>query len=193
MALRLVLSDLTLEQKKYIRERCVFQQKESQYSEGQTLSFFKIQREYIYVPLGLWNKFTKKFPSTPRRIKSINIEFKGTLYSKDTDIKGRDQDVVASEALEILKSKHVCFLALPTAMGKTCLATYLTCRLKKKTIFLSFLDIINKQTVQEYEKFTNARVQHIKKINWIEMQMSIYAVLERHIYFGKNIPLVLMI
>jgi hypothetical protein len=75
----------------------------------------------------------------------------------------QDQLRIMGKCLDSLRQYQTCFLELPTATGKTCLATYLTCRLGMRTVFLCHLDTVNKQTLSEYQKFTDLSVELVKK------------------------------
>lgn len=156
------LKDLSMEQKKFIKNNCIVESPETQYADETKMECFRITSGKVFLPFGLWKRFLNGPPIYKGRKSAINIDFTGVLLTRDTDIKKRDQDVIAAEALRSLKENRTCFLALATSTGKTCLSAYLTVMLKKKTVFLCYLDSVNRQTVKQYEKFTNAKVQHVK-------------------------------
>lgn len=164
MSFEVPIDDFSLEEKKEIQTLCNIVCKGSKYVQESKIVCYRIDEESdrIFLPLGLWSKFLHAFPEPYSRPVEIKVSFTGTLLTRDTDEKKRDQDVIVRESMEILKRDHVLFLSLATSTGKTCIATYLTAKLGYKTVWLCFLDRVNTQTVGEYQRFTNAKVQLIE-------------------------------
>lgn len=160
MSFSISLSDLSVEQKESIMKEYILYTTSFYLGTKERIVCFRIENGKIYLPLGSWYKFLANSPNCVDV--NTNVEFLGTLYSKSTDVKGRDQDVIVEKALKSLRRHKTCFLNLPTAMGKTCIASCITSMLKKKTLFISCLTTINEQTVDEYKKFTNSKVKLLK-------------------------------
>src|ERR1700684_760247 len=110
MSIVVNLNDLTLQQKEYIKSVCVIPLTPDDYRETKKCVCFRVVDDKISLPFGLWKKFNKENTGHP----PIDITFKGELYSKETDVKGRDQDEIVKEALAVLSYAHSCFLSLPT-------------------------------------------------------------------------------
>ena len=106
------------------------------------------------IPIGLWNVFYSDHPHKNIIFpKMKDTKFSRVLYTKETDPKKRkrDQQAVAAEALDELKTNGHIFLSLFTGFGKTMTATYLSCKLKYKTLVTTFNDIVRRQWKVYYE------------------------------------------
>lgn len=120
MAIALDLSSITSELGKELSKVCVIKPSATQYNEDpDPVTCFATNRaeNALYIPLGTWRNFLDSFPD--RDYPQTNVQFKKGLYTLETDPKKtRDQDVVASLALEKLKSDHTTFLACFPGFGK---------------------------------------------------------------------------
>lgn len=119
----------------------------------------------IGVPHILREKYDYKFPqNSPVTHDEILTELNTQPLTKSTDPKGyRDQDVVITQALKILKKYNSVFLALATGFGKTFIGVYLSMILGLKTLVICQLARLNSQEwPSEYKRFSNAKVQIIK-------------------------------
>lgn len=144
-----------------IQQECVIYRRQKYTGDSVKYTLFKKTENSFRVPLGLWSLFYNKFP----RYKYPLVSFEKcsiVLHNSATDEKKRDQDVVVAKALDILRKKHTCFLALHTGYGKTTCGIYFIHELKLKTMILCHLTEVNKQWIQSIEKWTDAKVQHVK-------------------------------
>jgi superfamily II DNA or RNA helicase len=130
----------------------------------------------MYIPLSQWETLWDEFPSSKDEYPKTNVKFEGVLYTKETDPKGRgrDQDVVFKEAVSRLKDKHCCFIAAFTGFGKSAMGIYLAAYFKLKTAVICHSDIIKEQWKEEFERFTNAKVQIVKGKKPLDPTASIY-------------------
>ena len=164
--------------KDLVIEKCCVKPKVTQYNtDPTTVTCFAINRQekMAYLPLGIWRDFYDKFPD--RTYPPSKIKSKKVLYTIATDPKHyRDQDQVVKEAIVKLKSDKCVFLALATGFGKTTIAAYLSCQLGLKTAVLCHLDKVNEQWIDEYEKFTTAKVQRVKGKALLDPAADVYVI-----------------
>lgn len=129
MAFVLPLSDLTKEEKQRVLKKFVVQGKKTHYDptppQYQCFTVNK-QEDSLFLPLGAWKDYfdpnggfpngeAKDFPRMNPRAK-----FRAKLFTAKTDPKGRgrDQDVVTSQALKRLETEGVVFISCFTGYGK---------------------------------------------------------------------------
>lgn len=79
------------------------------------------------------------------------------------------------KALEQLRGPdtNTSFLELATATGKTCIAARLAQALGLRTVFLCFLDVVNRQTLGEFNRFTTLKSELVKK-NSLDMECQVH-------------------
>lgn len=77
----------------------------------------------IYIPLYQYPKYFDDYPTTRLDYPRQYLRFKYDLLTKETDPskRGRDQNVLVSQAIDTLKEKHSVFISAYTGYGK-CLA-----------------------------------------------------------------------
>ncbi len=139
------ISDLTKHQKLVVKNLTAYE--DERLSQSQTRHMFQIRGDDIILPLGLAGELDLTSPKNgPWAVHSDRVKFTGKLKP--------EQEEIAQEALARLSTHPTCFLELPTNTGKTCLAVWLSCRLGLKTLFLCHLDLVNRQTVNEFHKFS---------------------------------------
>ncbi|HMP28226.1 MAG TPA: DEAD/DEAH box helicase family protein [Saprospiraceae bacterium] len=179
MALALNSSYITLELASLISKKCVAKASKSQYEDNpDPIYCFEVAEEegIIYVPLGIWKDVIDE-ENLPVKYPKTNVTCKKKLYTLETDPKGyRDQDVVFEEALVKLENDRVLFLALSTGFGKTTLGNYFACYTKLKTAVLCHIDKVNEQWIEEFTKFTNAKVQRVKGSKPIDPNADVYII-----------------
>lgn len=133
----------------------------------------------VYLPLFQYPKYIDTFPHSVDKYPKINLKFKYELYTKETDPsgRGRDQDIVAKKAIEILKDTHTVFISAFTGYGKTASATYLFCKLGLKTIIISHDNVLKIQWRDEIKKFTgNAKIQIIEGNKPLNPDADVYII-----------------
>lgn len=181
MALPLTLSSLDETLRHEIKKTCIVKPAKTQYNDDpKPVQCFavNVEEDTVYVPLGAWKSFVDpdSFPAY-NHFTRTNVECSRELYTLETDPKGyRDQNVVCQEALEILESNHVVFLALATGFGKTSCGIYFTAHFKLKTAMISHLTTINEQWADEYSKITNAKVQIVKGNKGLDPTADVYII-----------------
>ena len=121
-----------------------------------TISCYRETIDRIYFPLGMWSDVYNAFPNK-NNIKN-NFWFTKTLLTKETDLLGRDQDVLAKQALVKLSSLHSVFISAFTGYGKTTLGIYLFTKLQHKTVIICHLDVVKKQWYDAIKSCTNCSV-----------------------------------
>lgn len=133
-------------------------------------------KKFITLPLGKWYDFTLDFPNNTKPV----VEFTSSIvpYTVETDPKGyRDQDVVIDFCMSSLLEHHVVFLSLPTGFGKTSVATYLSSKLRRKTVILCHIAVVlDNQWVPTYAKFTNAKIQRVDTENTLDPNADVYII-----------------
>lgn len=116
----------------------------------------------LNLPLGVWKDYLDDLPCDANDFLKINkkAKFSTNLLTPKTDPlhKNRDQVTVGKRLLNNLDSHGTCFLAAHTGFGKTCLATWLICKLRVKTIVLCHLNKVKNQWVEEITEFTDGSV-----------------------------------
>ena len=133
------------------------------------------KEKLVYLPL----RFSEKYGATIKQNHpKINIKFVFDLYTKETDPKkrGRDQNIVAAQAIKILEEKNSVLLACFTGYGKTMMAAYLSAYFGYKTAILSHMDVIKEQFIEELERFTGktAKIQCVKGKDKLDPNADIY-------------------
>ena len=156
MAIRIPLSFLDR-----LKNKCIFNVFNSFEKDIRTVKCFSIDKTFAKIPIRLYKDVYDSFPVS--QCQKINITFNGKLYTTETDIRKRDQNIVVEKALEILKDNHSVLLSLCTGFGKTIIAIYLSCVLKLKTVILCHIQILHKYWKKEFETFTDAKVQIVDK------------------------------
>lgn len=171
MSISIPYKNVDKDMKKSILSFCNIKGKKDIYTPiPKTLNCFRVdkQTKNIVVPMGLWRNYFEKFPNKPNKRSKLvkKLEFKGDLYTIETDPKGkRDQQTVAKEALKKLKKERSVYLALHTGFGKTREAIYLSTKItrrKKKILVLSHISDLGEQWKESYEELTNASVKLLK-------------------------------
>lgn len=139
---------------------------------------YRVDKEgdLMYIPLSQWKTLWDEFPATRDEYPKTKVKFKGTLYTKETDPRGRgrDQDVVFKEAVAKLKENHSCFIAAFTGFGKSASGIALAAYFKLKTAIICHSNIIKEQWKEEFERFTNAKVQIVKGKKPLDPKADIY-------------------
>lgn len=146
------------------------------------------QEDAVYIPLGMWNIFCNDFPNGtdddyPKLSSRI---FNRALLTRETDPKvlsgerqkkyGKDQDVVAAQAIKELRTKHTTFIACYTGFGKTTIGTYLSCYFGLKTIIVTHISVVKDQWPDSIRKFTKLKVQLINKENVLDPEADVYVM-----------------
>jgi len=164
MAFSLPLRDLSKEEKSLIRKELIVKKNKSQFNANPELrECFAVNRSSAYIPLGKWDDFYEDFPHSKKDYPRTKVRFLGKLYTKKTDPRGiRDQQVMVSEVITRLKTRHSCLVGAFTGFKKTASLIYLLAWAKMKTVVMVFSDILQKQWMREIHKFTNAKVQLVK-------------------------------
>ena len=167
MAFALKFSTVDEETMNLITRVCVVTPAVTQYNDSpEPVACFAINKseDRIYLPLGVWTQFLNDPPE--RKWPRTKVKCLKEPFTTKTDPKGyRDQNVVVEEAWDILKNDRVVFLALATGFGKTSLGNYFCGKTKFKTLVLCHMDEVNAQWVQEFEKFSTAKVQFLKGVS----------------------------
>jgi superfamily II DNA or RNA helicase len=161
-----------------IEEHCIIKPKANQYNEDpEAVHCFNIDDETnrVYVPMGMWKLFYDKFPTRHDYSINNNLLCSKELYTLETDPKKyRDQDVVFDKALHKLQKDSVVFLNLNTGFGKTTIGNYIGCYLKHKIAIINYLDKVNSQWIEEFEKFSNATIQKVKTNKPLDPYADVY-------------------
>jgi hypothetical protein len=135
MSFAIDFEQLDSETKKKIYKELTVKAKKSQFnSDPAPFQVFEIEEESIYIPLRKYKEYLGNgeeqlpskvdlFPHHPSEYDRINLEFTFKLYTKESDPsgRGRDQDVLISEAIKQLNKNHTTFVSAFTGYGK-CLA-----------------------------------------------------------------------
>lgn len=175
-------------QRKFIAGSLTIRSKRDSYTnEVKSYNTFCTLGGNVYIPLGVWRHFGTTFPNT-REYTPVDISFKGTLLTVETDPmkRNRDQNIAMSLALERLVANHTCFLSCHTGYGKTACSVYLTSKIKLKTVFMVHSTVVKKQTVTAFKKFSKgARVQLVTG----EMKPEKYDIFVMGIQKAGNIPM----
>lgn len=176
MAIALDLSLVTPAIAAEISKVCTVKPSANQYNEDPKPVFcYAINKNEgaAYIPMGAWRNFLDVFPD--RDYPKTKVVCKKTLYTLETDPKGcRDQDIVADEAALKLEKDHTVFIACFPGWGKTSIGNYFAARLKLKTAILCHIDKVNEQWVEEFENFSNAKVQRIKGNSKLDPKADVY-------------------
>lgn len=179
MAIELTLSSCYEDDiKTLIKKTCIIKPKKTTYNtDPESVVCFSTNEktDSLFLPLGVWSSFLNEFPII--NIKKINIKCKKELYTIDTDPKGyRDQDIVAAEALEKLRTTHTVFIAAPPGFGKTSMGNYLGCKLGHKILEVCHIKKVNAQWYDEFTKYSTAKVCYIKDTNKIDYNADVYII-----------------
>lgn len=169
MAFVLTLSELSSKDRRQILHRFTVQPAATQYNPNPPKYYcFRIDKadDSLYLPLGTWQDYytpSSGFPNGessdfPRVDK--DVKFTGKLLTAETDPsgRGRDQNVVAAQALKRLESTGSVFIAAHTGHGKSALAVYLSLTLGLKTVVVCHFDMVRRQWPGEYATFSDNRV-----------------------------------
>lgn len=164
MAFSLRRSSLSKKDKDNIRRELMVKSRKTQFCpDPEPFYIYNSYRkdDVIYLPLGCYKDWLGEFPHNPREYSRTNLTFVYDLYTKMTDPlkRGRDQDVVAKQALLQLKENHSVFISCFTGYGKTSLGTFMLCKLGYKTAVLCHSNIIKDQWKSEILKFTDGKVK----------------------------------
>ena len=129
----------------------------------------------VYLPM----RYAEKYGATIRNdYPKTNVKFIFDLYTKETDPKGRgrDQNIVANQAIKTLIEKGSVMLACFTGYGKTMMAAYLAAYFGYKTAILSHMDVIKDQFVEEINRFTGgtAKIQCVQGKTKLDPTADIY-------------------
>lgn len=151
--------------KKLKRELTVCENKDPYKDKPTSYKVYEETDKEIYIPLGQWQQYFSKFPYLLSDYDKIDVKFIYNLYTKDTDHRKRDQDVVVKQALRKLNSHHSVLIAPFTGFGKTSISIYLMTKLKLKTAIVCFSTVIRNQWCKEIDKFTGGKckVQMVDK------------------------------
>lgn len=171
MTFQLPLSLLSDEEKQHIIKTLVVKPTSTiydPYPASHKCYLMNKQNNTVTLPIGLWETYVDHFPNTFNYDHmNINAKFTKTLLTADTDPmgRGRDQDIVIHEALLKLKNFGSVFLCLFTGYGKMMCGIYLSILFGLKTLILTHLDIVKRQWIEEYEKFSDqtVKVQYLNK------------------------------
>ena len=127
MALSLTLSKLSYARRREILRDFTVRSKETIYEPNPPpIRCFKADliSDTLYLPIGSWRELKMNRPpndtSNFPKIKDTTI-FNGKLFNKSTDLKKRDQNVVAAQSLDRLEKEGSIFISCFTGYGK-CLA-----------------------------------------------------------------------
>lgn len=148
-----------------LSKKCVVKT-ESQYNDTEEEHYaISVTDEKVCIPLGLRNLF-KGIASksiSEMKLPYADFTFTKTLFSTETDPlgTGRDQDVVAAEAIAKLSSTGSVFLSLPTNFGKSSISAYLAAWCQRKVLLICHVDVVNEQMAKTFETMTTAKVQHV--------------------------------
>lgn len=130
------------------------------------------ENDSLRLPLGMKKKYIEKqegivqkeYPKMNEGAKFVKELF---TIKTDPNKRKRDQDVVASLALERLKKNDVVFISCFTGYGKSSTAIYLSIVLGMKTMVMCHLKIVREQWVEEFISFTGntVKIQFLKGKN----------------------------
>lgn len=144
MSFSISFNDLTEEIKQYLNKRCIIKKTTSIFDP--TPEEYRVIRLYdkiVHIPFALWSEIMEEFPNTTSK---CDIIYRGPpLLSGD-----KDQDVIVQTSINKLKRDHYVFLALATSFGKTLMAVYISCILKRKVLVLCHLTSVTRQWADEY-------------------------------------------
>jgi hypothetical protein len=158
MSFTLPLLELSSSQQKQIKTQTEISPDATFGGKVETQSEFCFKRpteDLVSLPLGMFESLGLTPSFDNERFGKFTKTFHGTLTDQ--------QENIVNFALEQLFSKHTCFLDLPTATGKTCISIAVAAKLGLETAFLCHLDAVNRQTVGEFAKFSDLKVELVKK------------------------------
>ncbi len=183
MSFSLELSSLSKKERGFINRNYFAKERKTLYNGNPKPNYcFKFDKDedVIYLPLSKWKTYFNEFPTDDYDYPTTNVKFnKHKLYTTKTDPRNgtkRDQDVVAREAIALLKKDNAVFISAFTGYGKTSIGTYLTAWSGLKTVVLSHLSIVRDQWKDEFEKFTNAKVQMVKGKKPLDPDADVYVI-----------------
>lgn len=181
MAFSLELDALDSNTKRKISTDLSIKPKKTQYDLNPVPNYVFATNQHdniVYLPIGQWNNYLDEFPHKDKNYPHTNIKFTKQLYTIETDPKkrGRDQNIVAAEAIQQLKEKHTTFISCFTGYGKTSLATYLFSIFKLKTAVLCHINTVKEQWPDEIAKFTEGtcKVQIVKGKTPLDPNADVY-------------------
>jgi hypothetical protein len=169
MSVTVPLSSLCSQQKRLIKTSTEIKAEDlDQHEEGSPSSYcFTCNQGMISIPMGLSHTLhlipTLSHPPLPNRT------FTGTLTEEQRQIVMRVIDRLTQ------REYGSCFLELATGKGKTCISVCTTVQIGLKTVFLCHLDSVCRQTVKEFAKFSDLKVQLVKN-NRLDPEADLYII-----------------
>lgn len=189
MAFALTLSELEYEERRAILKRFTTQPEPTTYQpEPPKYRCFLASKEddELLLPIGVWKDYVDPdygFPNGESdSFERMNPDavFVKTLFTKETDPKGRnrDQDVVVANAMARLERDGSVFIACFTGFGKTAIGVYLSVTLGLKTMIICHFKIVRDQWPGEYSVFTddNIKVQFLTGKCELDPDADVYIV-----------------
>ena len=185
MSFEYPLQDIDSNIKKWLRLKCKVRPNSTMFNKRpDAIQCYDIRDDHIQLPLGCWSVLYDEFPNVYKYPRA-NIKCSKQLFTLvknkpgfvyDKEKKYRDQDVVFEQGFKHLKKNHTLFLALATGFGKTSLANYFACHLKLKFVVICFFDMVRKQWINEFQKYSNAYVQDLSSAKKIDKSADGYIV-----------------
>ena len=152
MSIKLLLDDLSEDQKKNITDKLQFQKKETQYNKMNVLPKIRPYdivdlsgSAYIFLPFywAIKNITQSKRPERDQYPPN-ETTFKGSLRKLQKEVK--------SDALKLLGRNGTCLLSLYTGAGKTITSIYLSCKIGLKTLIIVHRLVLIDQWKKSIEK-----------------------------------------
>ncbi len=117
MAICLQLSTLSKSLKEKLRNELIVTKKKDQFeTDPAKIKVYSVEDDFVYIPMSMYKSLGIEFPKG--EYPKTNIKFVYNLYTKNTDPRMRDQDVVAKEISEKLDKNHTAFASCHTGFGK---------------------------------------------------------------------------
>lgn len=127
----------------------------------------------MIVPMGMLEELGYSPP--PRDPPLTTVGSTKKLFTVETDPKKyRDQDQVVATILERWETTGSAFLAATTGFGKTTIGQHLAAVTKLKTAVVCHLSLVQNQWKDEFENFTNAKVQMVKGKKGLDPEADVY-------------------
>jgi superfamily II DNA or RNA helicase len=185
------ISNFTDEQIKKLNTELKIEKEVSKYSFGtqpEIISLFHLEKNNtLFVPFSYDNTFVrperKQFPQ-------CNVEFVGKLREP--------QKEVMKESIDFLNKKGSIIIACYPGFGKTTLSTFISCKIKLKTIILCNRIILIKQWNESIQKnCPNSKIQILSSKSKLSVEADFYIINASNVCkhtreFYKDIGLVIV-
>lgn len=164
------MSDLSLEQKKFIKKKLSFTpeeefRKSNHYSsspESHSIEFYVTEGDNIKLPLLFAASTYQLIPNSHKIFPNSKIDFTGTLRNAQTE--------VATIAIDHLTRFGTTTLNLYTGFGKTIMGAYLSAYLKKITLVICNREILLTQWKGSFESTTKSIIFIVGEKNEVKIE-----------------------